>query len=413
MAGPSRTIIDTDVCVVGAGIVGLAHALEARRRGLGVVLLERGDRAVGASLRNFGHVFVTAMAGGEALDRALLARERWLELGPRAGLDVLESGSMIVARHEDELAVMAAVAADPERGARLIDAAEAGRLAPIPTDELVGALHARLDLRVDPRQAVARLAALLEHDMGAHVMWRAHVHSIAAGQVETAEAIVRAPLVVVCPGPDYDTLAPELRPRRPGLTRCRLQMLRVGAPTGRRYAPALLTGLSLLRYPAFSSQPACELVRARLAIERPQLLGAGIHLIVTQLPDGDLVVGDTHQYGHTVSPFRDEYLDELLLAEARRLLGVGRLEVRERWQGVYPSDSGDPFMVTHPLPGVRVVEVVSGIGMTTALGLAPGVLDELLAGDSASPSDGRPGGRGEPPAAMPLPSAAGRADCES
>jgi glycerol-3-phosphate dehydrogenase len=33
--------IDTDVCVVGAGILGLAHAHEARARGLRVALLER------------------------------------------------------------------------------------------------------------------------------------------------------------------------------------------------------------------------------------------------------------------------------------------------------------------------------------------------------------------------------------
>lgn len=39
----------------------------------------------------------------------------------------------------------------------------------------------------------------------------------------------------------------------------------------------------------------------------------------------------------------------------------------------------EPFPVAEPAPGVRVVSVTSGIGMTTALGLAPEVLDGLLA----------------------------------
>jgi glycine/D-amino acid oxidase-like deaminating enzyme len=153
-------------------------------------------------------------------------------------------------------------------------------------------------------------------------------------------------------------------------------MLRVAAPGGQRYQPALLTGLSLLRYPGFTSQPGFERVRERLEREAPELLAAGIHLIVVQLPSGDLIIGDTHEYADTASPFREERLDELVLVEACRLLGVARLEVRQRWQGVYPVAPGDPFLVDEPLPGVFVVEVLAGIGMTTAFGLAGRVLTD-------------------------------------
>ena len=128
--------VEADVCVVGAGIVGLAHAFEARARGLSVTVLERGAHAVGASVRNFGHVIVSAMADGAALECALATRERWIELGARAGLEVHAAGTVIAARAVDELEVLAEVAADPARGARLITADEVGRLAPIPTGEL-------------------------------------------------------------------------------------------------------------------------------------------------------------------------------------------------------------------------------------------------------------------------------------
>jgi FAD dependent oxidoreductase TIGR03364 len=374
----SGSTIHADLCIVGAGIVGLAHAHEARARGLQVVVLERHARAVGASVRNFGHGFLAAMGDGEPLDCAIAARERWLELGVRAGLEVLQCGSVVVARHADELAVMDGVAQDERRGARMLTAREAGALAPIPTDRLLGALHATRDYRVDPRQAVSCLAQLLEGDEGARILWGAAVHAVQPGRVQSTRASVRAPLVVVCPGPDYRSLPPEVIPRRPGLTSCKLQMLRVAAPDRRRYRPVLLTGLSLLRYPGFTAMPGFGLVQARLEAERPELIAAGIHLIVAQLATGDLILGDTHEYGEPVSPFGREDLDRLVLAEACGLLGVPRLEVRERWHGVYPVAPGNPFLVSHPLPGVRVVEVVAGFGMTTALGLAPRVLDELL-----------------------------------
>lgn len=370
--------IETDVCIVGAGIMGLAHAFEARARGLTVTVLERDDRATGASVRNFGHVIVSAMAAGDALDAALVARERWLDLGRRAGLTVREAGTVIVARAEDELAVLGGVAADPRRGARLVTAREIAALAPIPTGHVCGGLHAAADLRVDPRRAVSALAGLLESDPGARVVWRAPVYQVEPGRVTSAVGVVRAPAIVVCPGPDHDWLAPELAPRRPGLTRCKLQMLRVAAPGGRRYDPALLTGLSLLRYPGYSAQPGADALARRIEAERPELVAAGVHLIVTQLPDGDLIIGDTHEYGATVSPFGEERLDELVLAEARRLLG-GRLRVSQRWHGVYASAPGDPFAIVVPRPGVAVAEVVSGVGMTTALGLAGRTFTALAA----------------------------------
>lgn len=81
-------MIETDVCVVGAGIVGLAHALEARARGLIVTVLDRSQYGAGASVRNFGHIIVSAMADGTVLDCALAGRELWIELGRRAGLEV-------------------------------------------------------------------------------------------------------------------------------------------------------------------------------------------------------------------------------------------------------------------------------------------------------------------------------------
>ena len=175
----------------------------------------------------------------------------------------------------------------------MVSAVEAGALAPIPTAELAGGLHAALDLRVDPRRAVAALTGLLEEDEDAHVEWETTVLEIEPGGVHADSITVQAPRIVICPGPDYAALPVACRDGMGPLTLCTLQMLRLSAPGGRRYAPTLATGLSIIRYPAFTAQPGAASVRERLVAERPELVEAGIHLLVAQLPEGDLVVGET------------------------------------------------------------------------------------------------------------------------
>ena len=132
---------------------------------LRVVLIERDPRAVGASVRNFGHAFVSGVSAGEDLECALRARERWIDLSQRvpapagAGRHACDrAGRGRARRHGRRLRQPAT------RCTHAVTAAAAGELKPIPTAELLGAMHGTLDLRINPRSAVERLALLLEQD---------------------------------------------------------------------------------------------------------------------------------------------------------------------------------------------------------------------------------------------------------
>jgi D-hydroxyproline dehydrogenase subunit beta len=375
----SRTI-ETDVCVVGAGVIGLAHAHEARRRGLSVVVLERDARASGASVRQTGHLFFSALASGAALDAAPRARERWLELADRAGVAVDEGGTLILARHRDELAVLEGAAAEQKRHARMRSPKKIGRLVPIPTDGILGAFHAKHDLRIGPRSAPAALARLLTKDPSARVEWGAHVHEIEPGVVHAGALRVRAEAIVLCPGADHRMLPAELWPRDSGVTLRQTQMLRLAAPSGRRYRQTLATGLSLLEHPAFCAQEGAQELRERLELETPELVERGVSLVVTQLSDGELVIGSTSTYTEAPSPYLRERLDGLVLDQAREVLGI-EPAVRQRWGSTHVSLPTSPvdFLVTHPMAGVRVVQGARSTAAALCHAQAETVLDELLA----------------------------------
>jgi FAD dependent oxidoreductase TIGR03364 len=366
--------LSADLVVVGAGVVGLAHAIAARERGLSVVVVERDERAVGASVRNFGHIGTT-LHGGEAAAYAAAARGRWLNLAPKAGFELLEVGTVVLARTESELAVLEEFASEQPSLVRLLRSGQVRDLFPPATAEVIGAAHLPQDLRIDPREAIPALAAWLESE-GVEFAWNTHVGSVEEGVVHTSRGDFHGAKIIYACGHNIDRVFPEIAEEY-SVRRCLLRMLEVAPPGNVIIGPAILTGTGMLRYSAVAAMPSAAAVRAEIREHNPELLDRGVNLMLTQRPDGSMVLGDTHHYERTHQPFDDECLAELLLREGSRLLGA-KLTVRRRWRGIYAESPAADFLVAQPHRGTRIVSVASGIGMTTALGLAPAVLDELL-----------------------------------
>ncbi len=104
--------------VVGAGIVGTWHAVELVEAGFRVDHLEADAAPTGASVRNFGLVWVSGRRSGDELDAAQRARSRWEEIGAEVpGIGFRANGSLTVATNEAERAVMEQFAAQ-RRGGR-------------------------------------------------------------------------------------------------------------------------------------------------------------------------------------------------------------------------------------------------------------------------------------------------------
>jgi D-hydroxyproline dehydrogenase subunit beta len=368
-------LASSDVLIVGAGIVGLAHAVECSLRGLTVTVIDRDERAVGASVRNFGHACVTAQSG-ELLDLALSARERWLYLSQEAGFFSVESGALAVARTPEELAVLEELTAARDGQQVRMVGADHAREALSSDAEMLGAAVLRDDVRVNPREAVGAIAAWLEAREGVQFLWRTSYLGAADGVAWTSRGEIRAPRTIVCVGHDLDYLYPDVAADHE-VRRCGLQMALVEAPGERIIRPAILTGTSMLRYPAFSETDAAIALRARLQQDDPALLDIDANVMFTQRPDGRLFVGDSHRYGATMDVFNDEDTWQLLLDRIADLLGVRELRVVQRWQGVYASSPQHPYLVEEVAPGVTAVSVTSGVGMTISHGLARRVVAAL------------------------------------
>ncbi|GIZ98861.1 oxidoreductase [Tsukamurella sp. TY48] len=356
-----------DIVIVGAGVVGLAHAAEALARGLRVTVLERDARAVGASVRNFGHACVTGQSGDLA-ELAHLARERWLDLDDRARLGVRATGGLAVARHATELAVLEELAAARPGDVELRTAASTRFELPGGADDIVGGAALLADLRVDPRTTVGRLAAWIDAQDRAAVLFRTAYLGFDGTHAVTSRGRISTDRVIVCVGHDLDHLYPETAEEH-RIDRCALQMARAADP-GAPITPAVLTATSLLRYPAFAGTAAAGALRDRMRAERPDLLDIDANVMFTQRPDGTLLIGDSHHTEATVAPFLDETIADTLRTEVARVLGIADLRIVERWQGVYASSPLRPYVVAEPQPGLHVRVVTSGVGMTIAHGLA-------------------------------------------
>jgi FAD dependent oxidoreductase TIGR03364 len=372
-----------DLAIVGAGIMGLAHAYVAAERGLHVVVFERHGRASGASVRNFGQIWPIGQPAGRLHELALRSRARWLRVLDTASLPSSREGSLHVVYRDDEAAVAREFAElAPGLGYNCVWLARdevLARSSAVQPDGLLGALYSETELTVDPRVTLATLPGVLRDRFGADVRFGTVVTAIDLPTIRAGGETWLADAAIVCSGEDFETLYPDVFASS-GLTRVKLQMLRTEPqPAGWRLGPALAAGLTLRFYPTFGVCRTLPALRARIAEETPEYDRWGIHGLVSQTSTGELTLGDSHEYGAQVDIFNREEIDDLMLGYIRGFLKAPTLRVNQRWYGVYAKHPEQPYLVLNPAPGVRIVTSPGGSGMTLSFGIA----EETLAGGLA------------------------------
>lgn len=376
----AASVCGVRILIVGGGVLGTLHAWQAVERGHDVVQLEREPEARGASVRNFGLVWVGGRATGAELDTALRARALWERIGERVpGLGFRANGSLTVVRTAAELAVAQEVAAGAEaadRGYQLLDAAEAKVLNPVLRGDFPGALWCDRDAAVEPRVAQPALRAELAR--GGRYTWRPGRevrHLTASGVVDDRGERHDGDVVVFCTGAWTGGLVRELA-GAPPVRKVRLQMAQT-EPLGEELTTSVADGDSFRYYPAYRG-PALD----TLAETQPQEDVAAEHrmqLLLVQRLDGSLTVGDTHEYDEPFAFDVTEDPYEHLTDVASALLGRPLPRIRRRWAGVYAqtTDTGRIVHRERVADNAFLVTGPGGRGMTCAPAIAEDTAAEL------------------------------------
>lgn len=370
------------VIVVGAGVVGTMHAWHAVERGHEVVQIERESEARGASLRNFGQIWVSGRAGGEELDTALRARELWEEIGARVeGIGFRANGSLTLVRNERERAVAEAAIARPDaaaRGYKLLDADEARALNPALRGDFIAGLWCEKDAAVEPRTAQLRLREALRASPRYTFLPGREVREVVGenavrddhGDVHTGD------VVVLATGAWLGGLVRELAGPELPVRRVRLQMMQT-EPLGEALTTSVADADSFRYYPAYKSDALDALNAGQ--VQTPTAAEHKMQLLMVQRKDGGLTIGDTHEYEH---PFAFDTLEDPydhLTEVVEGFLGRSLPKIRRRWAGVY-AQCVDTARVVHRQQvrdGVWLVTGPGGRGMTCSPAIAEKTANEL------------------------------------
>ncbi|HEU5115702.1 MAG TPA: TIGR03364 family FAD-dependent oxidoreductase [Isosphaeraceae bacterium] len=373
-----------DDAVVGAGVVGLATAYALAKRGRRVVVFERCARAEGASVRNFGMLWPIGQPGGARFSLACHSLALWREVLEEANLWHSHGGSLHLAYREDEAAILREyvdLAHHEAQPVAWLKPRETLAKAPrVRSEGLIGGMWSPSETCIDPREVIGSLPAWLTERFGVQFVFGCQVFARENAKIRTSHDTWQAESLYVCPGADLQTLYPGLFESM-GLIRCKLQMMR-SEPIGEaeRIGPMLAGGLTLRHYPAFERCPSLPALRRRIAEETPEYDHYGIHVLASQNGRGEVVIGDSHEYGDAIEPFDKAEIDALVLDYLSSFLDVPGLRIAQRWHGIYVKHPVEPYVVARPEPSVTVVAGLGGAGMTLSFGLGEQVVLENLGG---------------------------------
>ncbi|OYY99495.1 MAG: hypothetical protein B7Y37_13955 [Sphingobacteriia bacterium 28-36-52] len=368
--------------VVGAGIVGLATARTLFNNGFSVTIIDKTERAVGASIRNFGMVWPIGQPAGELYQLAKKSSQIWKDICDGTGMWYSNSGSLHVAYSIEEWMVLNELFAQFDKEGRPIQLLTPSQIAnkfpQVKQNNLYGGLYSSDELIVDPRIAVATVSDYLATNDGILFLWNHTVQELGTGFVKAGGKVFNADKIFICSGQDIETLFPEVFTSIP-IVKCKLQMMRMSMPTNKSIGTSICGGLSLLHYSSFKNAPSLSKLQDKMLTEMPEYLKHGIHVMVSQHELGELTVGDSHEYGYTFDPFDQQYINDLILRYLNTFIDASNWGIIATWNGVYPKmKDGSSWFFSEPINEVYLLNGLGGAGMTLSFGVAEKMVTKVI-----------------------------------
>ncbi|MBO0929603.1 TIGR03364 family FAD-dependent oxidoreductase [Fibrella aquatilis] len=373
-----------DLIIVGAGILGATHAYHAAQRGLKVLLLEKDNHPVSSTVRNFGQIVPSGMAG------------RWFEYGRRTlelyrqwqaetDLSLRQNGSIYVASDDDEWQ-LANELFDRRRAenypCELLTATQT--LAKYPTlrpDYIRGALWFPDEMSAEPDQFIHRFIDFIVRKHGVTYRPNAAVVDCLSnygGAIVTLAGGERlsASRVLICGGYEFRLLYPDVFANS-GLVVSKLQMLQTVPMPAVSLPGNILTGLTIRRYESFTECPSFASIQTPPHLA--ELKKWGVHILFKQATDGSIIIGDSHEYASAariddLGYDTKDALNHLMLTEARRIVQFPVDHIARTWAGYYAqtasADRANEIFEHDVDDYIRIVTGIGGKGMSSGAGYA-------------------------------------------
>ncbi|MBD2753541.1 TIGR03364 family FAD-dependent oxidoreductase [Spirosoma validum] len=367
-----------DLIVIGAGTLGTFHAYHAAKAGQRVLLLEKDRYPVGATVRNFGQVVPSGLAG-RWFDYGRRSLEIYQQIQQETDITVRQNGTIYIASDADEWTLANELHDRYQRigyTSELLSKAQC--LAKYPSlqpDYVVGGIFFPQEMSVEPEQMIHRLIGYVQQKYGVDYRPGSVVidaESNASGVTVTLSnrEQFQAGRVLICSGHEVRLLFPDVLAKA-GLVVSKLQMLLAEPVAGLALPGNILTGLTIRRYEAFQECPSYNNLKTPEALA--ELKKWGIHILFKQAIDGSIIVGDSHEYASATEAedlgyHTQDHINELMLAEARRIVTFP-LTIKKTWAGFYSQTKDEIFEHTVD-ERIRIVTGIGGKGMSSGAGYA-------------------------------------------
>jgi D-hydroxyproline dehydrogenase subunit beta len=354
-----------DAVILGAGIVGAACADEFARRGLRVAVVDRDFVGSGATAAGMGHIVVMDDSEAQfALTR--YSQRMWQELRPELPDDVEydECGTIWVAADEEELIEVrrkrdyyGALGVPTE----VLDPRRLKHLEPNLRDGMAGGLLVPEDGVLYPPCAAGFLMKRAQ-ERGADLRLSVSVAEIGQGRVLlndgrefSAEIIVNA----------AGASAAELTP---------------GIAVMKRKGHLVITD----RYPGFLRHQLVELGYLKSA---HSVSSDSVAFNVQPRRTGQILIGSSRQFGADGKEVDGNILNRMLRRAQQFMPGLGTMSAVRTWTG-FRAATPDKLPLIGPWPRDKSLFLATGhegLGITTSLGTARLLVDQVTGAKSAIP----------------------------
>lgn len=396
----SSSLASTDVVVVGAGLVGMCTAMELRRRGFDVAVVEQRFPAFGASGRNSGALWLQTRRTGLDLNLARASKAIYADYSDELGdvFGLRQRGGLFFFESDEQREALDSYVLDRREAGldiEILSRKEALKHTPLLPSTAIGAVYCADDAQVDTQRFVGALAeaataAGVRRFENTAVLSTIRRNETVVG-VRTVRGDIHAPGVVWATGAWARNLGGE--GIELPITTCRAGEIRTQPvdqrPSAIMHGPRGVRGCSALAaLPGFNYDLFPQPDPMALAGLPPAKTGDDWEYedSIAQFPDGSLRIGNSIDHTGSLNPHISLRATQALISTTlERYAEFANFGVVGLWAGLH----------SHTADGLPIVDHVDGayvnVGHTAGVSTAPmaaRVLAAMVSGETHPMSEG-------------------------